>query len=136
MISKTEITVRYAETDQMGIVHHSNYAIWYECARTEFIKKTGMTYTQMEEIGIQVPLVELHSKFIQPAFYEDELTVEVRIRTLTPVKIEFEYRIFRRGEERPINQGSTLHAWVTRDRKLCNLKKAFPALYTSIENML
>ena len=59
MKSESKIVARYAETDQMGIVHHSVYPVWYEVARTDFIKQVGMTYTQMEQIGIMLPLVEL-----------------------------------------------------------------------------
>lgn len=58
MVTKTPIKVRYAETDKMGIVHHSNYAVWYEAARGDFIEAMGMRYSDMEESGVMVPLVE------------------------------------------------------------------------------
>lgn len=64
MISRSKIKVRYAETDQMGIAHHSNYPIWYEVARTDLMKKMGMTYTQIEEQGLIVPLLELQCKYL------------------------------------------------------------------------
>ena len=59
MITKSFVTARYAETDQMGVIHHSVYAVWYELARTDFIKKVGISYSQMEEMGILLPLSEL-----------------------------------------------------------------------------
>ena len=95
MISQTKITVRYAETDQMGIVHHSVYPIWYEAARTEAIKKIGMTYSTLEKNGIMIPLVELNCKYIFPAEYEDILTIKVEIAKLTPARIVFQYQIFK-----------------------------------------
>ncbi len=129
MISQTKITVRYAETDQMGIVHHSVYPIWYEAARTEAIKKIGMTYSTLEKNGIMTPLVELNSRYILPAEYEDVLTINVDISKLTPARIVFDYQIFKIGIEKPINTGSTIHAWVGKDLKPINLKKQYPDIF-------
>lgn len=129
MISQTKIIVRYAETDQMGIVHHSVYPIWYEAARTEAIKKIGMTYSTLEKNGIMTPLVELNSKYIFPAEYEDVLTIQVDIAKLTPARIVFDYQVYKEGLEKPINTGSTSHAWVGRDLKPINLKKQYPEIF-------
>ena len=101
MISRSKIKVRYAETDQMGIAHHSNYPIWYEVARTDLMKKMGMTYTQIEEQGLIVPLLELQCKYISAAYFEDNLIVEASLKNATAVKLEFEYAIFREGDEKP-----------------------------------
>ncbi len=135
MISQTKISVRYAETDQMGIVHHSVYPIWYEAARTEAIKKIGITYSALEKNGIMTPLVELNSKYIFPAEYEDVLTIHVEISKLTPARIVFDYQIFKPGIEKPINTGSTVHAWVGRDLKPINLKKQFPDIFEKISEL-
>ena len=112
MISKSQVVVRYAETDQMGIVHHSNYPVWYEIGRTDLIKETGITYSELERMGVMTPLVELSCRYIGVARYEDVLTVETSIAELTPSRIRFAYRVFKQGEDKPINTGSTLHAWV------------------------
>ena len=69
MISKSQVVVRYAETDQMGIAHHANYPIWYEIARTDLIKNIGMTYSEMEHMGVMTPLVELGCRYIGTAHY-------------------------------------------------------------------
>lgn len=135
MISQTKISVRYAETDQMGIVHHSVYPIWYEAARTEAIRKIGITYSALEKNGIMTPLVELNSKYIFPAEYEDVLTIHVEISKLTPARIVFDYQIFKTGIEKPINTGSTVHAWVGRDLKPINLKKQFPDIFEKISEL-
>ena len=107
-----QVVVRYAETDQMGIAHHANYPIWYEIARTDLIKNIGMTYSEMEHMGVMTPLVELGCRYIGTAHYEDILTVEASIAELSPARIRFSYRIFKEGEDKPINTGSTLHLWV------------------------
>ena len=134
MKTQSKIIVRYAETDQMGIAHHSVYPVWYEVARSDYIKQIGMTYSEMEKEGVMTPVVELTSKYRLPACYEDELTIEVCIGRLSPARIEFLYMIYKNGEERPINTGSTMHAWVGKDMAPFNLKKHRPDLYAKIEH--
>lgn len=129
MVTKTEIVVRYAETDQMGIAHHSNYAVWYEQARTEFIRHFGLSYGEMEKLGVWLPLLELNCRYGMPARYEERLVVETRIGLLTPSRIRFDYTIRKEGEEKPINQGFTQHAFTTPALRPMNLKKKFPELY-------
>lgn len=124
----TNITVRYAETDKMGVVHHSVYAIWYEEARTNFIKSLGISYSQIESLGIMLPLADLSSKYIKPVFYEDLLSIHTKIKTLTSVKIQFEYKIFNK-DNILINTGITTHPFVNSDFKLINLKKHNPEIY-------
>ena len=136
MFSETKIIVRYAETDKMGIAHHSAYPIWYEVARTEAIKKIGITYTQMEELGIMLPLVELNCKYIATSDYEDELLIQVGISKLTPARIIFEYKIYRQSDNTLINTGSTMHAFVGQNLKPLNLKKLFPNIYEKINNLM
>lgn len=123
-ISETKITVRYAETDQMGIVHHSNYLIWFEAGRTDFIKGSNISYTEMEQKGILIPLAESNCKYIIGAKYEDELIIKTWVKELTPVKVEFNYSVIREKDEKEIAKGSTLHVFVDRDFKIVNLKKS------------
>ena len=136
MISQTKITVRYAETDQMGIVHHSVYPIWYEAARTEAIKKIGITYSNLEKHGIMTPLVELNCRYIMPAEYEDVLMINVSVSKLTPARIVFTYEVYKSGIEKPINTGSTVHAWVGKDLKPINLKKQYPDIYEKVLGLI
>ena len=136
MENSSKIIVRYAETDKMGIVNHSVYPIWYEVARTNFIKVIGLTYSQMEEMGIMTPLVGLTCKYIQPAYYEDELVVKVNIGKLTPVKIEFQYAVYKTKENKLINTGTTVHAIVGKNLKPNNCKKMFPEIYSKLESLI
>lgn len=134
MVSESQIVVRYAETDQMGVAHHANYPIWYEVARTDLVKKLGISYSEMERMGMMTPLVELNCRYIGTARYEDQLTVEASVEELTPARIRFSYRIFQKGQEKPINTGATLHAWVdAKTFRPLNMKKHFPELYQRIE---
>ena len=132
MVARSHIVVRYAETDQMGIAHHSNYSIWYEVARTELIKKMGMTYTEIEQHGLIMPLVELYSKYISAAYYEDHLIVQAELKKVTGAKLEIEYVIYRENDETPINVGKTIHALVGRNLKPVNVKKEYPELYQKL----
>ena len=134
MISESKIIVRYAETDKMGIVHHSVYPIWYEVGRTDFIKKLGLTYSKMEEIGILTPLVELSCKYIEPADYEDELTIKTKITKITPARIVFVYEVYKDETQKTINVGSTTHAFVGKNLKPINIKKYFPQVYEKLKS--
>lgn len=134
MYSETKINVRYAETDQMGIVHHSVYAIWYEYARTEFSKEMGFPYRKMEEEGVMTPLVELHSKYIMPCGYDEEVVVRTKIGKLTPARVVFEYEVYK--ENKLINTGYTMHAITDKDLKPMNLKKIKPEIYQIMEKSM
>ena len=136
MISKSKVVARYAETDQMGIVHHSVYPIRFELARTDLAKQAGFPYSKMEEAGIMTPLVELHCKYRKPAHYEDELIVTATVSKLSPVKVEFSYEVFHEDDSKPICTGSTVHALVsTKDFRIVNAKKEFPEIYGILESI-
>ena len=128
-----ELTVRYAETDRMGIVHHSNYPVWYEVARTKLIKEMGLSYSKLEEQGLILPLLEMQSRFIKPATYEDVLLVTARITKFSIVKLTVEYEAFMKSTGELINTGSTVHALVEKDMKPCNTKKKYPEFYRMME---
>lgn len=81
-VSETQLRVRYADTDQMGVVYHANYATYFEVGRTESIRKLGFTYKDMETMGIQMPIVDWHGRFLRPAQYDDLLTIRTTLRNL------------------------------------------------------
>lgn len=87
--STTQIRVRYAETDQMGIVYYGNYATYFEVGRVEAIRQLGYSYKEMEAEGVMLPVVELKAKFLRPAKYDDLLTVTTRIPEMPRHKIVF-----------------------------------------------
>ena len=134
-INRLELTARYAETDMMGIIHHSVYPVWFEAARTEFIKMTGITYSELEKQGIMLPLAELGCKYLRPVHYEDSVTIETRLAKLSFAKIEFEYRVVLNGEV--MSEGNTVHGFVdAKTFRPLNLKKAKPELYEILKSIM
>jgi len=128
-VSETKITVRYAETDQMGIVHHSNYPIWFEAGRTDFIKKLGMSYSDMEKKGIMLPVIELKCIYKGSAEYEDEIIVRTSVKDVTYTRIAFSYEVFKQGRKDSITIGETIHVWTDTNIKPVNIKKRMPEVY-------
>lgn len=110
-ISETLVRVRYGETDQMGYVYYGNYAMYYEVGRVESLRQLGLTYKELEEMGVMMPVLENKSKFHSPALYDDLLRIVTTIRVKPSVRITFEYEIFN-GQDKLIHQGETLLAFV------------------------
>lgn len=129
----TRIIVRYAETDQMGIAHHSNYAIWYEAARSDFIKELGISYSDCEKKGFMLPLISLECHYMKPAYYEDELMIRAFIERLTPVRLIIGYEIRKNGSDEVIATGKTGHVWTDLNLKPVNLKKNNIEIYQILE---
>ena len=136
MTTETNLIVRYAETDQMGIVHHSVYPIWFEVARTDFLKQAGMSYSSMEKNGLLTPLAEMYCRFKAPAHYEDEIIVETTIEKMTYAKIIFAYKVYRKADHQLLAEGGTTHACTDKSLKPMNVAKSFPELYKAINNLV
>ncbi|KGO92853.1 acyl-CoA thioesterase [Flavobacterium subsaxonicum] len=94
-----KVRVRYAETDQMGVVYHGNYAQYFEMGRVEWLRNLGLSYKFMEENGIMLPVVSLTLNYKKPARYDDLLTVRTILKKQESVKIEFDYEIYNEGGE-------------------------------------
>lgn len=88
------VRVRYAETDQMGVVYHGNYAQYFEMGRVEWLRNLGISYKWMEENGVMLPVVSLQMDYKKPARYDDLLRVKTILKSQTSVKIEFDYEIY------------------------------------------
>jgi acyl-CoA thioester hydrolase len=99
-ITETQMRVRYAETDQMGVVYHSNFFIYFESARAESIRQLGFTYAGMEAMGIVMPVIDVHCRYFRPALYDDLLTIKTMLKEL-PVhhKIEFHHEVLNEKKE-------------------------------------
>lgn len=107
-----EIRVRYAETDAMGVLHHAQYPVYFEMARTELLREQGGSYRDMEENGYFLVVAEMSLKYRRPAHYDDLLAVTTRTITVSPVKMIHEYEIRRDGEL--LTEGRTVLACVDR----------------------
>jgi acyl-CoA thioester hydrolase len=111
--SETTVRVRYGETDQMGYVYYGIYAMYYEVARVEILRQLGLTYREIEAMGIIMPVLENRSRFIAPGRYDEELRIVTTLREKPSVRIKFEYEIFN-AQNTLIHQGETSLAFVDR----------------------
>jgi acyl-CoA thioester hydrolase len=109
--SETSVRVRYGETDQMGYVYYGHYAMYYEVARVEALRRLGLTYREIEAMGIIMPVLENHSKFLVAGKYDEILRIVTTIKEKPTVKIAFQYDIYNE-ENKLIHQGQTLLAFV------------------------
>lgn len=107
----TSIRVRYAETDQMGIVNNANYPTYYEIGRTELFRQLGLSYKELEEMNIMLPLSDLYVKYHRPAYYDDELTLITQLKELPKARIRFDYYLYN-PEKELINEGYTTLAFL------------------------
>ena len=111
--SLTHLRVRYSETDQMGYVYYGHYAAYYEVARVESLRQLGLTYKALEDMGIMMPVLENHSRYLAPALYDDQLKIETTIREKPGVRIRFEYAISNEAGHL-IHRGETVLAFVNK----------------------
>jgi acyl-CoA thioester hydrolase len=111
--SETTVRVRYGETDQMGYVYYGFYAMYYEVARVESLRKLGLTYKEIEAMGIIMPVLENHSKYLAPGRYDELLRIVTTIREKPSVRIKFEYDIYNE-DSKLIHHGETLLAFIDR----------------------
>jgi acyl-CoA thioester hydrolase len=114
--TQTPIEVRYAETDQMQIVHHSNYAIYFEQARVDWLRKQGMHYDKLEKEGVMLPLINLEVNYKKPAVFGDKILVKTFLSEMPNVKISFDYHIYNEKNEL-ITQGKTIHVFVSSETR-------------------
>ena len=110
--------VRYAETDAMGVVHHSRYLPWMELGRTEFLRQIGFSYRQCEEDGYFFPLIETSCRYHAPAKYDDLVTVETIIKDIRPPYIEFSYKITRETDGLLLVTGETKQVCINKEGAL------------------
>ena len=112
LVSRSQISVRYAETDMMGIVYHGNYLPWFEVGRTTMLKECGVPYRDLEAQGYFLPVIEVGVKYLRPAHYDDTLTVISQINERPLLRIRIEYEV-RRGEELLVT-GFTVHSFINK----------------------
>lgn len=122
---ETTVRVRYAETDQMGYVYYGNYAAFYEVGRVELFRSLGFSYKSLEDSGVMMPVLELHSRFLKPSRYDEEITVRTYLKEKPGVKIRFDYELFNQKGEL-LNTGNTTLVFVDMKRnKPCMAPRDF-----------
>jgi acyl-CoA thioester hydrolase len=116
MTEITKIRVRYAETDNMGVVYYANYFIWMEIGRTELLRSIGIRYRDLEEKGYLLPVVKAFARYISPGFYDDEISIHSTVTKLSGPRIRIDYKMFREEKEL-ICKGFTEHAFLSKETK-------------------
>lgn len=126
--------MRYAETDQMGIVYHANYLVWFEVGRAEFMRARGLPYPELSAQGLELPVIEASCRYRAPARYDDQLTVATALDLLRSTRLRFRYEVYR--GQKLLATGTTEHAFVNRQGRPVNLAKKKPELWRQLERLL
>lgn len=135
LVNHAEIEVRYKETDQMGIVHHSNYLQWFEIGRTKFIEQLGFTYFEMEENGVLIPVTDAYMSYKKPAKYGQKVYVETTLREYKGARITFDYTI-KSSEGEVLVTGYTKHGLVGKDLKPVRLRNVNEEWHLAMQNAI
>jgi acyl-CoA thioester hydrolase len=125
LVSRTQINVRYAETDMMGIVYHGNYLPWFEVGRTNLLKECGVPYRELETQGYFLPVIEVGVKYQRSAYYDDTLTIITQLKERPLLRIHLDYEV-RRGEELLVT-GFTVHTFINKAGEPVRPPPAFAA---------
>ena len=129
---ETRFRVRYAETDQMGVVYHANYLVWMEVGRVELCRARGVNYAQMEaRDGILLVVVDAHCRYHAPARYDDEVIVKTWIEESRPRMVRFGYEIRVAESDRKVASGDTRHIFCDANMRPCRLPEKYAALFGS-----
>lgn len=126
---ETRFRVRYAETDQMGVVYHANYLVWMEIGRVELVRSLGFNYKELEDTeGLFLSVIEANCRYLYPARYDQEIVVQTAIVKSTVRIVEFAYRIRSADPDRVLAEGFTRHIWLNRDFRPTRLPDAYRGL--------
>ena len=132
---ETEIRVRYAETDQMGIVHHANYLVWFELGRSEFCRARGFSYKEMEEKDNALMVVaEVYCRYKSPAYYEDVLHIRTKIGEVRSRSVRFIYEVYRPFDQILLCDGETLHLVTDENKKVRTMPESYKQMLLSDES--
>jgi len=112
--ARTRVRVRYAETDQMGIVYYANYLVWFEVGRTDWLRESGWSYREMEADGYALPVIEARCSYQESARYDDEIEVRTTSTLESPVRLQFLYEVVRLSDGTTLATGMTMHAALDR----------------------
>lgn len=115
-VAEDRFRVLYADTDAMGQAYYGNYLKWFELGRAEWFRSCGMSYRELEECGVFLPVIEAHCNYIKPAFYDDVLTISTCFQLAGPARLRFDYEIHR--DTTVITSGYTVHVCMNRERKV------------------
>jgi acyl-CoA thioester hydrolase len=109
-VPASRVRVRYADTDQMGVTYHANYLVWFEVARTDWLRHHGWTYRDMEREGFRLPVIDVHCRYHSPARYDDDIDIYARASLVSPARIRFDYDMRIAADGTLVATGHTEHA--------------------------
>ena len=127
---------QYYETDQMGIVHHSNYIRWMEEARIDFMKQAGLSYRKMEELGIVIPVLEVQCAYHSMVRFDDTVEILTRLTAYNGVKLALSYEMRNTAGGTLCTSGSSRHCFLTPQHRPLSLKRSFPDLHEKFIELL
>ncbi len=131
--NETTIRVRYADTDQMGVVYHSNFVVWFEVGRVELLRQFGFRYRDMEQHdNCHIPVVDLRVRYKMPAYYDDEVIVRTRLKNYRKSLLVFHYEVVRQEDGVLLAEGETTHFIVDQNFKRCTLPPKYVAAFTGV----
>jgi acyl-CoA thioester hydrolase len=131
--AEARVRVRYAETDQMGVVYHANYFVWVEVGRVEFIRQMGLDYKSMEqEEDALIAVVEASARYKAPARYDDELIVRTTLAGVRGPIVRFRYAVLRAADEMLLCEGETVHVVVGRDMKMREMPQRYVERFAAV----
>ena len=123
------VRVRYAETDQMGIVYHANYLVWMEVGRVEYCRASGARYRDLEKEGVLLAVVEASCRYFSPALYDEEVVIRTRIQAANSRQVRFAYELVSAEDSRRLAEGYTIHVFMGPDRKARKLPVRYHPLF-------
>ena len=126
--SVSRVRVRYAETDQMGVVYYANYFVWFEIGRTDLLRSAGWSYREMEADGYTLPVIDAQCAYRESAKYDEELEVRTTGALMSPVRVQFSYEVVRPADQKTLATGSTVHATLDRAGRPCRVPERVRAL--------
>lgn len=129
---ETTLRVRYAETDRMGVVYHSNFVIWFEVGRVELLRQLGFEYSQMEQHdNCHIPVVDLRVRYKAPAQYDDEIVIRTELKNVRSSLLHFSYEVFRQADRTLLATGETMHIIVNEKFDRCPLPEKYMKAFTA-----
>ena len=132
-VARARVRVRYAETDQMGVVYHANYLVWFEVGRVEFIRQLGMNYKSMEQDeNALIAVVDVTARYKAPARYDDELLIRTTLAGVRGSIVRFRYEILRATDELLLCEGETVHVVVGRDMKRREMPESYAERFAAV----
>ena len=129
-VTETTLRVRYAETDAMGVVYHTNYIVWFEVGRGDFLRQKGGNYKHVEDAGIYLPVTEVDARFVAAAQYDDEVLVRTSVEELRSRTVTMYYEVVKKDSGQLLVSGHTKHLCVDREGKVQRIPRALVEVFS------